>query len=706
MPPEEAAINEAQRHRLAAIMFTDIVGYSALAAKNELEALEAIGVYERISRPIFSEHSGLEIKKLGDGSLVEFDSALAATRCAIELQRAMHEHNLQAPDAEKVKLRIGIHVGEIIHREGDVFGDGVNVASRVQPLAPPEGVCFTEDVWRLVKDKVPVQVVKLGASEMKNLGRAISVYRIRFPWDSTSVTGDRANIALGRKSTRWLGFAALAGAAIALAVLYGRPLGNASTGVTQPTSATAKESSLVVMPFKNLSDDKKLDYWGDGLTEELIGALSTSPNLGVMGRETAWSYKGKTQDIRDVCKSLNVLAALEGTVRKEGDRIRISVRMTDGKTGLAMWTEKYDEKTEDVFKVQERIANAVASRLQGSSGTVAESRGSTNPLAYDSYLQGRALLRHFEQDRASEAQALFEKAIKLQPNFAKAYASLAEAFYMQSNVKIPPNEAMPKMRAAAMKSVELDPKLADGYVMLGLVRFAYDWEWTAAGVAYEEAIRLSPSTALGYQYLGTFEADMGRFEKALEHLKFAIRLDPASPQMKRDYVTALYKARRFDDAMRYANENLDPSDTSATMVIADCELEGQRPDLAEQKYVERFKVTQSHVPLSHLVMAQAAQGKRKEALASLQKLKRREVRGGFVTAYFAGIALAAAGEIDEAFREWERAFEDRSENMVTLAVDPHVDKYRSDPRFKRLLQLMNLPDLPVPPRQKVTVAAN
>lgn len=699
----DAQITDSQRHKLAAIMFTDIVGYSAMASKNELDALEAIGEYESTARPIFAAHGGIEIKALGDGSLVEFESALDATRCAIELQRAMRERNLVAPSDGHVKLRIGIHVGEIMHREGDVFGDGVNVAARVQPLAPPEGVCFTEDVWRLVKDKVPVQVVRLGASDLKNLGRAIHVYRIRFPWDATSVTGDRAGIALRRKRVRLAGFAFLAIGALAYAAFTMLPPAmNVSAALDTSEMLASRGGSLVVMPFKNLSDDKKLDYWSDGLSEELIGALATVPKLSVMGRETAWSFKDKAIDIREVCRSLKVTAALEGTVRKDRDRIRISVRMTDGKSGLATWSEKYDEKTEDVFRVQERIANAVAHRMQAVSPIVKDQAASANPLAYDAYLHGRAILRHGDENGADEAEALFKKAIDLDPRFAKAHASLAEAYYWQSNILVPPNIAMPKMREAAMKAVELDPKLADGHVMLGVVRSAYDWDWNAGREAYERALTFSPGSSLAHHYFGMFLADQGRFEDGLEHLQTAIRLDPASSQMKGDYGFALYRARRFDDAVRSVKE-LKQSDGTVIAVLGDSFLEGGRADLAEKRYKKSFELSRSHFPLAHLVMAQAALGKKNEALASLQKLQRKEVKDGYVTAYMLGIANAAVGNMDEAFRQWERAFEDRSEQMVMLAVDPHMDRYRADPRFKRLLKLMNLPELPVPPRQRVVI---
>lgn len=692
----EAEVEKEHRHKLAAIMFTDIVGYTAMSARNELDALRAVSEYEKLAAPIFQRHKGNQVKSLGDGTLLEFDSALAAVNCAIELQTALHEGN--ETSSEPIRLRIGIHVGEIIYRDGDVFGDGVNIASRVQTVAPPSGVCFTSDVWKLIQGKVPVQVVALGRSELKNVGRLIEVYRIRFPWDQTSPARDKTTMLLRRKAVRpVVALIVLAGAFVGYALIKPGHAPSAQPFLKAPE--TLKQDSLVVLPFKNMSDDPKLEYWSDGLTEELIGALSTVPNMGVIGRETASTFKSKAADVREICRSLGVSAALEGSVRRETDRLRVSVRLTDGGSGLTLWSANYDEPTKDVFEVQQRIASAVASqfrrKLDPGQEELLTKRSTKDASAYEEYLKGQHEMGVGDITALQDARKHFEAAVKIDPQYAPAYAALSDAYYHLSNIFMPPKEAMPNAREAANKAIELNPSLPEGYVALGSVLAAYDWNWKAGEQAYTKAIALGPGSALAHLRYANFLTYEGRFDEARQHFEVAMRLEPRSMEPRQAYSTLLHYEGKHEQEIQVLQELKKdfPDADPVEGMLAFAYFSAGRTQEGIAGVETSFKENRLYIPAGNLVGMYMAVGRPKDAQHYLEILERREVLNNYVSPYAMGLAYAQVGRRDDAFRQWDIAFEERSEDMTGLAVEPMLDPFRSDPRFKSLLARMGLPDL-------------
>lgn len=693
----EAEVDKEHRHRLAAIMFTDIVGYTAMSARNELDALRAVSEYEKLAAPIFERHKGNQVKSLGDGTLLEFDSALSAVNSAVELQTALQERNRRS--ADPIRLRIGIHVGEVIYRDGDVFGDGVNIAARVQAAAPPSGVCFTSDVWKLVQGKVPFQVVALGRSELKNVGRLIEVYRIRFPWDETSPARDKTAILLKRKGTR----PTIAIAALAAVAMVGYALTRSAQHRAGPAfpsaSETAKQESLVVLPFKNMSDDPKLEYWSDGLTEELIGALSTVPNMGVIGRETASTFKSKATDVREICHSLGVSAALEGSVRRETDRLRVSVRLTDGGSGLTLWSANYDEPTKDVFEVQQRIATAVASqfrqKLDPGQTERLTSRSTKNASAYEEYLKGQHELGNSNITALQEARSHFEAAIKIDSQYAPAYAALSDTYYHLSNIFMPPKEAMPKARDAANKAIELNPSLPEGYVTLGNVLAAYDWNWKAGELAYTRALALGAGSAQAHLRYANFLTYEGRFEQARRHFEVAMKLEPRSMEPRLSYSTLLHYQGNHDEEISVLQSlKHDFPDTDAVVgMLAFAYFSAGRRQEGIDGVEQSFKENRLFIPASNLVGMYMAVGRPKDAQRYLRILERREVLNNYVSPYAMGLAYAQVGRLDDAFKQWDIAFEERSEDMTGLAVEPMLNPFRSDPRFQSLLARMGLPKI-------------
>ena len=306
---------EAPRRKLAAIMFTDLVGYSALSQKDEALALELLEEHRQLLRPFFTQHHGREIKTIGDAFLVEFASAVEAVRCAIAIQKALTAHTSVVAPERQIQVRIGLHVGDVVIEENDVLGDGVNIAARIEPLASPGGICLSEDVARQVDNKIDCRLDKLGEKRLKGIKQAVAVYRVVLPWEA-----GQAPIVPSR--------------------------------------------SIAVLPFLDMSQEQEQEYFCDGMAEELIDALIRIKDLRVSARTSAFSFKGQQQDIREIGNKLNVATVLEGSVRKAGNRLRITAQLINVADGYHLWSEKYDRELKDVFAIQDEIAGHIVGALR------------------------------------------------------------------------------------------------------------------------------------------------------------------------------------------------------------------------------------------------------------------------------------------------------------------------------------------------------
>ena len=298
--------------RLAAIMFTDIVGYTRMAQARESLALELLEEHRKVVRPLFPAHGGTEIKTIGDAFLVEFRSALEAVLCGVEIQRKLAERNSQVPVERRLEVRVGVHLGDVVHESGDVYGDAVNVASRIEPLAPPGGVCFSQQVYDNIRNKTDMEIIKMGEVDLKNVELPVAVYRV--------------NMEVGRGSRE----------------------------------GQAPRERLAVLPFVNISPDPNDEYFADGLTEELITKLSEVKGLKVIARTSVMNYKKKEKSVSQIGRELEAGSIIEGSVRKAGNRIRVTVQLIDTKTEEHLWASNYDKEMDDIFAIQSDVAAMVA----------------------------------------------------------------------------------------------------------------------------------------------------------------------------------------------------------------------------------------------------------------------------------------------------------------------------------------------------------
>src|SRR3954465_9397724 len=370
VPPQNA-----EQRKLAAIMFTDMVGYSALAQRDDQLAVELLEEDRRLLREIFPRFNGTEIKTIGDAFLVEFSSALEAAQCAIEIQRTLAKRNHDVTSDRRIELKIGIHIGDVIHRDGDVYGDGVNIASRIEQLAGAGGICVSTDVERQIRNALEARFQKFGAAELKNIKLPMELFRIVLPWQAGAEPAVEQLAGRAVKKPKVPVFAALA-AVLVLASVLGwwwmqrsartHNPGTVATANASPVSATTTpdQKSVAVLAFVNMSDDKGSEYFSDGVSEELLTVLQKIPGLHVAARPSAFSFKGKNATAQEIGQKLGVAHLVEGSVRKAGDSVRIAARLTRADTGEELWSENFTRDLKDVFAVQSELAEKIVAQVR------------------------------------------------------------------------------------------------------------------------------------------------------------------------------------------------------------------------------------------------------------------------------------------------------------------------------------------------------
>ena len=481
--------------RLAAILAADVVGYSRLMGADEEGTLAALNTLRKsLIDPKIAQHRGRIVKTTGDGALVEFASAVDAARCALEIRAAMAASNGDIPADRRLEFRIGINVGDIIIEDGDIFGDGVNIAARIEGVAAPGGISLSEDAWRQVQGKVTANFVDSGEHSLKNIARPVRVYRVD----------------LG---------------------------GEGTTQPAAPASLSPDKPSIAVLPFQNMSGDPEQDYFCDGLVEDIITTLSKLAGLRVIARNSSFVYKGRAVDIREAAKQLGVRYVLEGSVRKSGNRIRITAQLIDAIDGAHLWAERYDRALDDIFAIQDEITLVLATEMQVKLTDGEQARlhytTTTNVEAWTCWVQG---LSHYRQAVTKEANGparlYWEKALALDPNSASLNAMLGFLHAVDARFGWWDDRetALGKARAYADRALELDPRNADASITSScfhLMRGSYD----EAVADARRAVALAPGSADVASLAGFVFTPSGYPEEAVMQNEKAIALNPNYPPM-------------------------------------------------------------------------------------------------------------------------------------------------------------------------------
>lgn len=614
-------------------MFTDIVGFTALNQSNEEQALEVLGRHNRLLRPFFPKFRGREIKTMGDSFLVEFDSALNATKCAIQIQKFLHDYNISTNESWKIKVRIGIHIGDVVRKRKDIFGDAVNIASRIQPLADPEGICISQQVFDQVHNKIEYPIRQLEHPELRNINFQTNVYSVEMPWQTR-------------------GFAA-----------------------SQQELHEQNGMRIAVLPFSNMSPDPNDEYFADGITEEIISTISKIHGLEVISRTSIMQYKSTPKPIREVSKELVVGTILEGSVRKAGNKLRISIQMIDAARDRHLWAENYDRELQDVFVIQSDVANKVADALQA---TISKSDYEVEPTeslgAYTMYLRAMQLFHEGTESGLKKAISLFEKSINQDKTFARAYTGLAQAWNRMSNSGFEDFViATRRATIAARKAVQLAPDLADAHAALATTYLYLD-KYDDSILEAEKAIQLNPNISEAHICLGSNRASVN-LEESLAEFQKAYELDPLSYEAIEHLALVYTTLNKTSEALAVLEKfrHLNPRYAKIYVQLANCYMEMKEFSQAQRMLDFCFKLDPNDVEgwIDQGLLC-ALTGKKDEARAILEDLMKNEKESVRLWAQF--WIQNAFGNLDAVFKALMR--------MGETHDWPFLIKYLSD--FKEL----------------------
>jgi len=632
--------------QLAAILFADMVGYTTLMQENEQLARLKRKRLKEVLETTVSRFNGKILQYYGDGSLSIFGSAIDCVNSAINIQQQLQQE-------PKVALRIGIHTGDVAIEDESVYGDGVNLASRIESLAVPGGIFISEKVYDEIRNQQNIQTREMGYFELKNVTTPVRIFAIA----NNGITVP------GRDELR---------------------------GKTKQTN-----NRLAVLPFVNMSTDPENEYFSDGITEELLNALTRVDGLQVTSRTSAFAFKGKNTDIRDIAIQLNVDRILEGSVRKSGNRVRITAQLINAADGYHIWSESYDRNLTDIFEVQDEISSIIAGKLHKMGAAEKTDQLVKAPVknvaAYTHYLRGLHYLNKLTPADSRKAIECFEEAIALEPQYAQAYAMAAGAYsYLGVTGQILPDTAFEIVTRYADKALQIDDSIAEGHIAKGSAYLFYDHKWKEAFDELQKAIRLNPGAIDGYQLLGYYYLTMGQKQKAVEILEEAEKIDPLSPIISQTLGNMYVFAGRYDEAIVQADKMLDLNPTMRISIEMKGWATGMKGDweTALEYFKEVHRLT-NH-PLKGLIglgFTYARLGQEENALEIIRKMEQRQEQepGSVIDPELAAVWFAL-GNLDKAFYYLSRAVDKRVGPISYFLEYPQYKSAKKDPRYKELLR--------------------
>ena len=540
-----------QSRRLAAILAADIAGYSALMGSDEARTVSDLKGHQAVVLPMVGELGGRVIDTAGDGMLAEFPSVLNAVECAVAIQRKMVERNAAIEPQRRMEFRIGINLGDVIYDNDRIFGDGVNVAARLEGIAEPGSICVSGKVHEEIRAKIGLPYEDLGDKQLKNIAEPVRVYGIRL---------DRAP--------------------------------------SRPVLALPDKPSIAVLPFQNMSGDPEQEYFSDGMTEDLITDLSKVSGLFVIARNSSFAYKGRSVKVQEIGRDLGVRFVLEGSVRKAGNRVRITAQLIDAGSGGHLWAERFDRDLTDIFSTQdevvEKIVGMLAVTLTRGEEQRLHRRGTGNVEAYESWLRARELLTRGTRESVAQSRAMYRRAIEIDLNFARPHAGLALAAISEyvSGWAPDPAQALDEAERWARRAVELSDQEPVSHLALGAVLL---WRRDQEGALAESRrmMALDPNFAQGYTATGLALMYAGRAAEALEPIAMAMRLDPLYPSMVLHFLAqANFSLGKYEIAAQQLVDRIarTPGTDASRMLLASCYGHLGRAEDAQAAWVELLKV--------------------------------------------------------------------------------------------------------------------
>jgi TolB-like protein/class 3 adenylate cyclase len=711
----------ARYQRAITVLFVDIVGSTRFYERyGDVAGLTMVQQFLDKLVPVVQAHNGIVVKTIGDAILARFPTALDAVHCALAMQFSLLQYNTGRPAMEQIHIRVALNSGFALIKGEDVFGDVVNVCSRIESAAHPDDILMSPSVYELICQYEEIAVRKQAEGvQLKGKTEKLDLYEVvwRFgdsvgpapprPTESQVAlaalpeapegheipTALQAQAEIPARPRRALPRAALFGAALAVlvvAVAAAFWLGRGRRG-SAGTVAEAGIPSIAVLPFIDMSPEKNQEYFSDGLAEELLNDLAKIPGLRVTARTSSFQFKGKNEDVRTVGKMLNVGAILEGSVRKEGRRVRIAAQLIKTADGFHLWSETYDRELNDIFAVQEEIADAVAASLQVKllGGKAAKSSGQgKNAEAYNAYLQGRYFYERRSGEGMEKAIDYYEQAIQLEPDYAAAWAGLAATRSTQARMGfVALQVGYEKAREETERALALDPGLADAHATTGFIKRTYEWDWAGADTCYQRALALEPGNAAVIQGAAWLAADLNRFEEALRLDRQAVQLDPLRASAYHTLAFHAWWAGRLDESSAAAQQGLriNPDFPWLHILLSRVYLARSRPQeaLAEAEREPNPIMRLQGLALTHHALAQKQQSD--EALRSLIANYQGDAAFQIAEVY------AFRGETDRAFQWLDRAYVQRDSGLSETKGDPLLKNLEHDPRYAAFLKKMGLP---------------
>jgi TolB-like protein/lipoprotein NlpI len=649
---------------------------------DEQKAFEILKKNREIHQPIIDIYKGKLIKELGDGILASFPTVSEALSAAIKIQQACSA-------SKELSLRIGIHEGEIISENNDIYGDAVNIASRIQTLGIPGSILFSKKVADELKNKLEFHTVSLGSFEFKNVNEPIEVFALTndgFPVPKRSMMEGKL------KKKNLLKRNVIAGISIIMIVIAAFFI---YKKIFYHPKFTGKEKSIVVLPFTNMSTDRENEYFSDGMTEEITTQLSKIADLKVIARTSAMAYKDSKKSIKDISEDLSVAAILKGSVQKIGNEIKITAQLIDANTQEHIWADKYEKDLKDVFYIQNEVARHIAVALQTKLFATVEKqtvKKETESIeAYNLYLKGRYYLNKGKEDDLKKALAYFGQAIQNDPGYAKAWSGRADVYLMLGEFEyLPGIEAWPKAEEAVKKALELDETSADAHKSLGHLSI-HLYNWPVAKRELKRAIELSPTHSEAHHFMSQYLAAMGRMDESIAEVLLAQELDPLSLLVSSNVGLQFYRARRMNEAMELLRKTLElQSDyPRAHRNLARVYMAKGMHQEAIAEFEKSLSIAKNNsTVLGFLGNAYGHIGERGKALKILNDLKivsNQKAVSGEIALIYIGL-----GEKDLAFEWLDKAIRELSVALLQIKVDPEFDNIRTDARYNLVLKKMGL----------------
>lgn len=631
------------QRRLAAIMFTDMVGYTRLMQKNEDLAKSLRDRHRTVLKKEIHDHEGEILQYFGDGTLCLFPSSILAVKCALRIQ----EQLFQEP---KVPLRIGLHSGDIVHDEEGIYGDGVNIASRIESFAIAGSVLFSGKIMDDIKNQSDLEVKSLGEFSLKNVDDPMQLFALtNSPLHIPEV---EEMIGKGKKLTK----------------------------------------SLAVLPFVNMSTDAENEYFSDGITEEILNALARVSGIRVTARTSSFAFKGKTLDIREVARQLNVDHILEGSVRKSGTQVRITAQLISAKDGFHIWSENYDRELKDIFAIQDEIAQKISEMLserlvEKPKRAVLPKSTAQNLEAYNLYLKGNFYWKKWSPEGVKKSIAFFEQAIALEPDFSLPYSGLASAYIFLGITGNMKGNAYEKAAEAAQKAIILDDQHDGANLAMGMIKFMYEKNNEEAKGYFLKALNNNPGSAEGHHYYAMYLSNTGNFEKALKEIEKAHQLDPLSLIILGSFAETSFFSGYNKKAIEQYHQalELEPNFRAAWEGIGWVYAKEKKYKKALQAFRKFQSMTGSKLKgLNGLGYTLARLGQTDEARECLKLLEERKQKDqNIILDMDFAMIYAGLEDWDKVYNHLKAAMEAKMGSLF-LNVHPMWEDIRQMPRFREL----------------------